>query len=263
MPTVTCPGCSEKIAALVGSTEGQCHKCSLVFAITPQQPPGSVTTEAPKLRFACPSCKKIYKAPSGDAGKKMLCKQCGTKVVIPEGPRQQVALPGIPLPSAGEVEPEEEPTPVTTFDWNNQEPPGSARRQPPKPSALDLDDEQDPDDWYKPRRRRKPGKLNAVGGMLIGGGVWAIGANVLSFLIFPVWCFWPGFYFALVWGILAIVRGAGILSDGWRGGSPQTLVVLQIVQLVNLDVVNVVLGIINWVFLSDREVRSACRRRWR
>ncbi|VTR92131.1 Uncharacterized protein OS=Singulisphaera acidiphila (strain ATCC BAA-1392 / DSM 18658 / VKM B-2454 / MOB10) GN=Sinac_3185 PE=4 SV=1 [Gemmata massiliana] len=263
--TVLCPGCGVQLSFSDDQPAGQsqCPKCSFPFTVPSLAPPEPAAAEAPKLRFACPTCRKVYKSNGGDAGKKMVCKQCGAKVIIPEAP-QQAAVPGIPLPSDGEVEPEEEPVPVSTFNWSNQEPPGAPRRQPPpKPPALDFDDEEPEDDhFYRPRRRQKPGKLTAIGGMLIGGGTWAIGANVLSFLIFPLWCFWPGFYFAIVWGILAIIRGASMLSAGWRGGEPRTLVVLQIVQIVNLDVVNLVLGIVNWAFLNDREVRSAFRRRW-
>lgn len=93
--------------------------------------------------------------------------------------------------------------------------------------------------------------------MLLGGGAWAIGANLLSVAIFPLWCFWPGFYFGIVWGILAIIRGAGMLGDNWRANRPGTLVILQIVQIVNLDVINVVLGIIGLVFLNDRQIGPA------
>jgi hypothetical protein len=96
--------------------------------------------------------------------------------------------------------------------------------------------------------------------MLLGGGVWAICWNLLAALFFfPFFCVWPGFYFGIVWGILAIIRGAGLLGDNWRRNHPRLLVILQIVQIVNLDVVNITLGIIGLVFLNDGRIGPAFR----
>jgi hypothetical protein len=98
--------------------------------------------------------------------------------------------------------------------------------------------------------------------MLLGGGIWAIGGNVLGAMIFPIFCFWPGLYFGIVWGIFAVIRGANLFGDRWYASEPRTIVIVQIVQAVNLDVVNVAMGIINLVFLNDREVQTAFRRRF-
>ncbi|MEO2089437.1 MAG: hypothetical protein ABGY75_08065 [Gemmataceae bacterium] len=90
--------------------------------------------------------------------------------------------------------------------------------------------------------------------MLIGGGAWAIFVNVLSiFVSVGLWCFWPGFYFGIVWAIFAIIRGAGLLGDRWRSVDPKVVIILQIVQAVNLDLVNVAMGIIGLVFLNERK----------
>lgn len=97
--------------------------------------------------------------------------------------------------------------------------------------------------------------------MLIGGGVWAILNVVAVAIIFFPCCVWPGLWFALVWAVFAIIRGSEILGDKWYQHKPQTLVILQIVQAVNLDVINVAMGIIGLVFLNDQSVRSSFQRR--
>lgn len=209
------------------------------------------------IRFACPACGKIYKAEDGLAGRKTACKSCHAVVVIPEQPVREV-LYGTALPPEGMVEstqePDAEPPP-------EELPPERPRtRQTSAPFRDDDYDEPDEDDWES---RRKPGKVSAIAGMLIGGGAWAIFANLFSIVIFPLWCFWPGLYFGIIWAILAIVRGAGLLGDRWHRQEPRTLVVLQIVQAVNLDIVNIAMGIVGLVFLNDRQVRlSFRRRRW-
>jgi hypothetical protein len=70
-------------------------------------------------------------------------------------------------------------------------------------------------------------------------------------------CLWPGLYFGIVWGILAIIRGTKLLGENWAQYQPRALVIMQIIQVVNLDIVNVVMGIIGLVFLNDDKVKSA------
>ena len=58
------------------------------------------------------------------------------------------------------------------------------------------------------------GKATAVGGMLLGSGAWAVVLWLISVVGLPLLCFWPGFYFAMVWFYLA-----GYL-DPSGGGDP-------------------------------------------
>jgi len=204
------------------------------------------------IRFACPACSKVYKAGDELAGRKTTCKSCGAIVVIPERPIQEV-LYGTALPPEGMVESTPEP-----------EPPPKRESQAPPRHDFDADraDDEYEDDW-EPRSssRRKPGRVSAIGGMLIGGGVWAIFAHLLSIAIFPLWCFWPGLYFGIVWAIFAIIRGAGLLGDRWFRQDPRTIVIIQIIQAVNLDIVNIAMGIVGLVFLNDRSVHASFKRR--
>jgi predicted Zn finger-like uncharacterized protein len=103
----------------------------------------------------------------------------------------------------------------------------------------------------------KPGKVTAIAWMFMGGGAWAIANVVTCALLYRMCCLWPGLWFASVWSILAIIRGAELLGTGWRSKYPRQLAIMQIVQIVNFDVVNLVMGIIGLVFLNDPRVRSS------
>jgi uncharacterized membrane protein len=73
-------------------------------------------------------------------------------------------------------------------------------------------------------------------------------------------CFWPGLWFAIVWSVLAIIRGTEILNEHKYVSNPKTIIILQIIQAFHLDLINVVMGIISLVFVYDSEVRSYFRR---
>jgi hypothetical protein len=90
-----------------------------------------------------------------------------------------------------------------------------------------------------------------VGGLLLAGGVCAI-LNVAVAVLFSVFlcCLWPGVYLALGWSIVAIVRGSQMLSVDYHGPPPRLLAILQILLIINLDVVNLILGIVNLVSLE-------------
>jgi GYF domain 2 len=125
-------------------------------------------------------------------------------------------------------------------------------------TAADVDDE---DDYDRPRRRtsEKPGQIQAVAIMMMVGGIFAI----IVFLSYAATCFglvWPGIYFELVVGIMAIVRAANMLGRDDQG-PPKTLAILQIICIINLDIINCVLGIVSLVMLNDPQVQSYYRRK--
>ena len=81
-------------------------------------------------------------------------------------------------------------------------------------SRRTYDDRDDYDD--APRRRQKPGQVQAVAIMLLVGGIlepWGL-AYVVSRLI--MCCLWPGIYIELV---SAFWRSSG-LQDAWRDDRP-------------------------------------------
>jgi hypothetical protein len=193
------------------------------------------------IRFACPACGKVYNASDDQAGKKSVCKKCDAVVLIPNQP-VKVVLYGKVLPPEGMVDPDPEPEkPVRATTHKNRQ-----RTDEHK----DAEEEQDPPLGTV----LKPVKVTAIGGMLIGGGAWAIFASLFSILIFPLFVCWPGIYFGIVWAIFAIIKGAGLLGNRWFLYNPHNILILQIVQAVNFDIVNVALGVVGLVFLNEREV---------
>jgi GYF domain 2 len=143
-----------------------------------------------------------------------------------------------------------------------------------RPSRRGRQDEEDDDDrprvrrddWAdeyedRPRRKKlkKPGQIQAIAIMMLVGGI----LGILVFLGFAASCIglvWPGIYFELVVSIMCIVRAANMLGRDDQG-PPKTLSILMIICIVNLDVINCVLGIVCIVMLSAPEVVSYYRRK--
>lgn len=122
-----------------------------------------------------------------------------------------------------------------------------------------YDDRDDYDDRPRSRRNQRPGQIQGVGIMMLIGGI----LGILVFLSYAASCvllLWPGIYFELVVSILAIIRGSNMLGRDDQG-PPKTLAILMIINIVNLDIVNCVLGIVCLVMLSAPEVQEYYRRK--
>src|SRR5262249_4024997 len=119
------------------------------------------------------------------------------------------------------------------------------------------------DDDYVERLRRhdeKPGKVQAIAIMTLVGGILAtiIGLAWLPALV----CFWPGGIYSIVLGIMAIIKGSKLLGRDARYEAPPTgVAVMMIINIINGDIANCVVGIINLVFLGEREVKEFFRGR--
>lgn len=195
--------------------------------------------------LACPSCQRSLRVPENLLGQSVKCPSCGHIFTAPdrveeEAPRQSTAE----QPSRRAT-----PQPVDAFD--------DAPRRPP-------DDDYDEDHDEVPRRRGrgpKPGKVQAIAVMILVGGifacVWSLGWTMLSGF---GCCLWPGSYYGLVTGIMAITKGANLLNDNaYRLRAPQGIAIMMIINIINGDLVNLTLGILVLVFLADREVREFFR----
>ena len=127
----------------------------------------------------------------------------------------------------------------------------------PRVRRDDWDD--DYDDRPRKKKLEKPGQIQAVAIMMLVGGI----LGVLLFLGFASTCIglvWPGIYFQLVVAIMCIVRAANMLGRDDQP-PPRTLAILMIICIVNLDVINCVLGIVCLVMLNAPEVVSYYRRK--
>lgn len=180
------------------------------------------------IRFSCPSCGKILKVPDHGAGRKVACPRCGQHLLVPPPVRSQ-----------------------------NQTMLGQALPDTPTDEHWDQED-----DWT-PRRRERPGKVQAIAIMILVGGIIAC----LKFFILDIWlgigtvglfCI-PGIY-SLVLGIMAIQKGSQLLGDkGYLQPPPRNIGIMMIVNIIAIDLINLTLGILVLVFLSDPEVEKYYR----
>jgi predicted Zn finger-like uncharacterized protein len=216
--------------------------------------------------ITCPECTKHLQVPDDLLGKKVQCPEC-RHTFTASAPEEIVA----PVKVAKVKEPTRE----------KEKPPSipETKKRKRRNRDDDDDDDRDNDDDVDIRRSRKgtrrgrgpdekPGKLQAIGIMTLIGGILAIliGLGLLAGSGFGccatagpgiVLCFWPGTYYSLVLGILAIIRGSSLLGANAHLEKPPTgIAIMQIINIVNGDVVNLVLGILVLVFSGDEEVQE-------
>ena len=201
--------------------------------------------------IVCSECNKHLQVPDELIGKTVQCPECKhTFTAAVDEPRP---IKPLPPPLAEDTE--------EKFVHENKK---SRRR---KDDDDDDDNQDDEDDDDRPRSRRtrrgggpdfKPGKVQGLGIMMLIGGIFAI---LLSLSIggatFGWCCLWPGTYYSLILGIMAIVRGSSILGSSAHLQTPPTgIAIMQIINIINGDVVNLTLGIIAMVFCNDEEVQE-------
>ena len=191
--------------------------------------------------IVCSECKKHLQVPDELVGRTVQCPECKHTFIAaaPDAPEKIEEPERIEV--AAEKEPASEPEPKT------------------KSKRRDDDDDQP----RSPNRTRTgvgpdkmPGKVQAIGIMTLCGGIFALllalGAGSTG-----VCCLWPGTYYSLVLGIMAIVKGSSILGNkGYLEKPPTGIAIMHIINIVNGDVVNLVLGIIIMVFCNDEEVQE-------
>jgi predicted Zn finger-like uncharacterized protein len=210
----------------------------------------------------CPSCSRQLRVPENLLGRDVKCPSCGSTFVAAEAEPAPAPSPPPPPPRPSSRRERDE----ERFE-EEEDRPRSRRR------VSDNDDEDDePDDSrFRRRRRDKPGKVQAIGIMMLIGGILAT-LHALVFLaylgIFGVatmgfgWlcCLWPGPYYGMVMGIMAIIRGSALLGENaHRQPAPSGIAIMQIVNIINGDMPNCVMGIIALVFLNEPETRRYFR----
>jgi len=145
--------------------------------------------------------------------------------------------------------------------------------------SRDYDDDDDLDDDIRDRPSRRgrrssaqrPGKVQAIAIMTLVGGILAT-INALAILAYIgmmgaatlgiglLCCLWPGPYYGLTIGILATIKGSQLLGQDARSQPPpKGTAIMMIINIINVDIVNCVLGILVLVFCSDPEVEDFFR----
>ncbi len=217
------------------------------------------------IQINCPSCGRALRLPDELMGKSVRCPGCSTTFL------------------AGGDEPA--PRPQPRVEDEREAPRRPFRRdegydEEPRPSRRSRRDREEDDyDDRPPRRERDrdfrsggppgtpPGKAQAVailtlvGGIVaaLGGLVYAVGSGLGSL---GICCLWPGWIYALVVGILAIIKGSALLGrDAHLQAPPTGIGIMMIINIVNFDPITCVLGILVLVFLSDPEVKAYYRGR--
>lgn len=100
---------------------------------------------------------------------------------------------------------------------------------------------------------RAPGKVSAIGGMMLGAGIWSV---ILALLIaMGTVCLWLPWIFQLVVGVMAIINGASVLGAN-KAAPSRGLAICLIICILNCDVITMTLGILSLVFINDNEVQN-------
>ena len=120
-------------------------------------------------------------------------------------------------------------------------------------------------------RSGPPGKLQAIAIMTLVGGIGAIVlAIVFTFFYLPILglatlglgcIFIVCPIYSLILGIMAIVKASQMLGSNPAPAytSAKSIAIMQIINIICCDVLNLIMGIINLIFLNDPEVKEYLR----
>jgi hypothetical protein len=203
--------------------------------------------------LTCPSCQRPLHVPDNLLGQLVKCPACTHTFTAPEMEEEIPVARRAAPPPLREEEPARRPR-----DFDDS--PRRRRDEEDSPRRRREEDEEDYDRRPSRRRRdRKPEKVQAISIMTLVGGIVAVLFSAL-FMMLCFGFFWPGTYYSLVLGILAIIKGTQLLGEkAYRESPPRATAVMQIINIINLDVINLAMGIIVLVFLNDRDVKDYFR----
>ena len=100
-------------------------------------------------------------------------------------------------------------------------------------------------------------KVTIVQICMVVGGVVALSVG-FGLTITLIGLLWPGTYYSYLVGLIAIYKGATMMS---RSRPPRGTAVMQILNIVSGDLVNVCLGAAELILLNDPEVEAWFARR--
>jgi hypothetical protein len=197
--------------------------------------------------LACSGCGRFLHVPDELLGQAVKCPACHHTFTAPvsgfAGGSQPPTAPPYeaPPPQPATVYPESE-----VYD---------NRPRAPYANGEELDDAP-----YRGPRYDKPGKVQAIAIMTLAGGIIALLCG-LAWASTCIGLVLPPTYYSFVLGVMAIIKGSNLLGDSaYRESPPRAIAIMQIINILSLDVINVVLGIVTLVFLNDPAVKAYFRR---
>jgi DNA-directed RNA polymerase subunit RPC12/RpoP len=279
-----CPGCQATFSVpdAQAGQPGACDKCGVRFLIP------APLTEAPEapppLPSTVPDDPPPSTRPSGEPDVRS-CPTCETKItILPEDIGHEVECPACkaifkitdtsikPRPGSRSRRDDEDDEDYRDDPRSRR----SSRRRNQRDEEQD-DDEDARDSKYRKRSRSKyeddddyerdergyiakPGEVQTIGILLIVGGVLAcLSFLAVSALSYGMCCFWPGTYYQLVYGIMAIVRGSQLQQDRAFAHPPNGVCIMGIITIINGDLLNMTLGIIGLCLLGNNNVKRYFR----
>lgn len=188
--------------------------------------------------IACPECGQTLQVPGELIGTAVQCPKC------------QHAFTAA-APAESDKPKTEEPRPAASKPPQESPGKGEERRA--------SEDEAGPWQSLPIRVNAKPGHVTAMGILALIGGILAIlyflGLAGVGIASAGICCLWPGTYYSLVVGIMAVARGSALLADNaYQQPPPKTLAVLMIINIINGDLTCFVLGLIILTFCGEKEV---------
>jgi DNA-directed RNA polymerase subunit M/transcription elongation factor TFIIS len=243
-----------------------CPKCGSRLSVLP----ADVGVE-----IQCPSCDTVFKAlradapPPPDSGSRS--KRSSELVKVGSGSRREDDEEERPSRRRSRREDDEDDRPSRRRrrDDDDDEDDRPSRR---RSRRDDDEDEDDRDADYRPSRRsrrsrydddygrgQRPSQIQTLGLFLLIGGIMACMYTVGLGL--GTYCLWPGAYYELVFGIMAIVKGSQMMGQNDPPDPPRGLFIMAIICIINCDVLNMVFGIVGLNMLNSPEVQDYYNRR--
>jgi hypothetical protein len=201
----------------------------------------------------CPSCYRKVHVPDHLVGQLVQCPTCGQRFTAEEGDGVLESEEAF-LDEQGHEHADRDRATV-----------GYGNHAEELPNGDDYHDTKEDDSDKNERRRplaEKPPQVQTIGIMMLVGGIFALlvsGGGAIGTLF--VCCMWPGTYYGIVLGILAVVKGAQLLGENAHLQSrPKGIAIMQIINIINGDVVNCVMGVLALNYLKEPEVQNYFRR---
>jgi hypothetical protein len=209
----------------------------------------------------CPACSLKLHVPEDLLRKRVMCPTCGQTfeadswVMEPEElVTSSAGSPARPTEEFKGAAPQQSTTPPRK---ESLEPPPAAHfEQTAGPGDWGRQGAAEPP-WVRPVQTR-PAKVEAMAVMMLVGGIVALSFGLGGLRLFHFAN--PVSVYSIVLGAMAIIRGTQLFGrHGHVQRSPKAIAVMQVINIVNGDVPNLIMGIISLSFLKDPAVRRYFR----